>query len=330
MNRLLTWGLAALLVVGTVALAGSAGHQRTAPQRVSEQMDDGSNGSAPSGGFVSSVIGMEEASVDGTVAISRFETRFEAAPTDEARAAVLARSLNGTRMQVAMLEMRLRILESRRANGSISEDWFAIEVSWLRSQAVYRGKLAERLERAARTVPREDLGARNASVERIERLQERIDRLLATDAPAIHRTTFDRQFYREVALFVERFNESADASEAGALGDLLDGETVNLYIESTRGPPAVVSFRTTDTARIVDLRAGERANATVRMRMDEQTARRLLTADDPYRVLTAALVRGDVSTRGIGIGNGLKWGVRGIALGIVRALLDASEVIGNL
>lgn len=356
MTRYVTVLLGALLVVGTVSSAvvvspqqpvfdslskppvddsvvhspahGPASGQSVSVRRPRErQMDDEGNGSAPSGGFISSVVGMEEATVDATVTVASFETRLSAAATDSERAAVIARSLNASRMQVSMLESRLEALRARRMNGSISRGWFAVETSWLLSSAEEQRAVTARLERATRTVPQDELARRNAAAAQIQRLQDRIDRLLATEVPEIHRTSFDRQFYRDLAVVVERFNESAESTNLGVLRPLFDREQVNVYIDGTDRSPSVVSFRTTDQPRITDLRAGERANATVRMRMDERTARRLVNAERPGRVFARAFLNDEISVRGIGLLNRLKWSVRSIVFAITRLLADGGGLM---
>lgn len=356
MTRFLTWLLVALLVGGTVSTAVTVSPQQSVAGSLStpavddsavhspvvapatgqpvpvrqpreRQMDDEGNGSAPSGGFISSVVGMEEATVDATVTVASFETRLSAASTDSERAAVIARSLNASRMQVSMLESRLETLRARRMNGSISRGWFAVETSWLLSSAENQRAVAARLERATRTVPREELTRRNAAPAQIQRLQDRIDRLLATDVPEIHRTSFDRGFYRDLAVVVERFNESSESTNLGVLRPLFDREQVNLYIDGSDRAPSVVSFRTTDQPRITDLRAGERANATVRVRMDARTARRLVNAERPGRVFARAFLNDEVSVRGIGFLNRLKWSVRNIVFAISRLLADSGGLM---
>lgn len=322
---------------GPVAAAGDRPGEATRDRDGSEagrvgslQMDGGTNESAPPGGLVSSVVGMEEASVDATVAISRFEERFSAARTEGERAAAVAASLNATRTRVTTLERRLRTLEARRANGSISRGWFAVELSWLLSSAESEGEVVARLERAARRVPRDALARRNASPERIGRLRARVDRLQARDPPGIHRTTFDRQFYRDLAVTIGTLDEDAGATDLGALEDLVDGERVNLYVGSGDPPASVVSFRTTDEARITEFRAGEHPGATVHVRTSEETARRIVNADDPARALSEALLRGEVTIRGVGLLNGLKWGVRAVVLEVFRVLVGIGGWIANV
>lgn len=318
MTKLLAWALVGLVVASAVT-TGATGQDRSA------QMDGGDNESAPPGGFVSSVVGMEEAAVDGTVAVARFETRFAAAETDSGRAAVVAATLNETRDEVATLEMRLATLEARRMNGTISRGWFDVETSWLLASAENQDRVLARLERAARTLPSASLRRHNASVTRIRDVRARVDGLLARERPDIHRTSFDRGFYREVAAFADRFNESARSGESGTVERFLDSERVTLVVESPGGPPAVVSFRTTDDGRIVDLRAGARPDATVRFRTDARTARRLFAAENPRRAFARALLDGEIAARGVGPANRLKWGVRSGVLRAVRAVGGLGE-----
>jgi hypothetical protein len=323
MTKPLAWALVGLLVASAFT-AGATGPDR------SPQMEGGDNESAPPGGFVSSVVGMEEAAVDGTVAVARFETRFAAAETDAERAAVVAATLNETRDRVATLEMRLATLEARRTNGTISRGWFEVETSWLLASAENQDRVLARLERAARRLPPASLRRHNASVARIRIVRARTDELLARERPDIHRTSFDRQFYREVAAFADRFNESARAGESGTVERFLDSERVTFVVESPGGPPAVVSFRTTDDGRIVDLRAGARPDATVRFRTDARTARRLFAAENPRAAFARALLDGDVTARGVGPGNRFKWGVRTGVLRGVRAVRDLQEGIAGV
>ena len=320
MTRPLAWALVALLVASAVA-TGVAGEDRR------PQMDGGDNESAPPGGFVSSVVGMEEAEVDGTMTVARFEARFAAAETDAERAAVVGATLNATRDRVATLETRLSTLEARRANGTISRGWFDVETSWLLASTENQDRVLARLERVARRLPPASLRRHDASVARIREVRARTDELLSTERPAIHRTSFDRGFYREVAAFAARFNGSATAGESDTVERFLDSERVTLVVESSGGPPAVVSFRTTGDARIVDLRAGARPDATVRLRTDARTASRLFAAENPRRAFARALLDGEITARGVGPANRLKWGVRTGVLRGVRAVRDLQEGI---
>ena len=326
MTRLVAWLLVALVVASALTTVAPA-NGRAVPQ-----MGGDGNGSAPPGGFVSSVVGMEEAEVDATVTIARFETRLAAAETDGERAAVLGTTLAATNETVSMLEMRLATLQAKRMNGSISEGWFAVETSWLLASAENQGRVVARLERAARSLPASELASHDASHERIEALQSRVATLRETERPAIHETAFDRRFYEALAGFAARFNESAGAggsAGSGTVARLLDGERVTFVVEPAMGTPSVVSFRTTDDARIVDLRAGAHADATVRLRTDAATARRLFTAENPRRAFATALLEGDISVRGVGPTNRVKWGVRSAVLEAVRAVASVGGAVAS-
>jgi hypothetical protein len=304
MTRLAPWLVAALVLVSVGAVAGTgslpgsgAGGPAALPSDAATQMND--SDTAPTGGLVSSVIGMEEASVDASVTIDRFETRLGAAGTDAERAAVVATALNASRMEVRMLEMRRATLEARLANDTISQGWFDVETSWLLSQVETQDRVVERLHRAARTVPREALSERNATVADVERLQERIDGLLTVEAPEVHRTTLDRQFYRQFAAFAERFNDSAGSAAAGQIDERLAGERVTLHITSDMGAPVVLSLRMTDDARITEIRAGHHPDATVRLRLNVMTARGLVTAENPRQALSAGITDGNITVQSL-------------------------------
>lgn len=253
------------------------------------------NRSVPPGGLVSSVIGMEASSVDGTVSIERLRTRFSAATTDSERARVIASALQASRQQVTALENRRDTLETRRANGSISQGWFDVERSWLLAAAENQALVTGEIERRARRVDANELARRNATVEQIGQLRDRIDRLQSSDPPEIHQTTFDRSFYRDLAAFFERFNEAADSRNDSERRALFDNNRVNLYIESDAGPPAVLSVRATADGRIVDLRAGEHPDATVRMELSEGTAGRLIDSETPREAFRTARSEGEIS-----------------------------------
>lgn len=300
MRRTLAVLVTVLLALGStvagpaVTLPGPA-DAGSSPSTLATAVENESNESAPTGGLVSSVVGMEESTVDASVTIARFETRLAAASSDEARADVVATALNDSRMQVAMLEMRLETLRERRANGSISEGWFAVETAWLLSTAEEQAQVLARLNRAARSVPREPLADRNATVQHVVRLRQRLDPLLEVEEPDVHRTTFDRAFYRQFPEFAQRFNDSADSTTDGPIEEHLAGERVDLHVESDTGSPVVLSVRMTDDARIVDIRAGQRSDATVRATLDEATARRLVTAENPRTVLSEAIRNDEVT-----------------------------------
>lgn len=274
------------------------GHQ--VDGRLFAQMENTTDESAPPGGFISSIVRMERSSVDAGITVEYFNTQLATAGTEADRAEVIASSLNASRQRVMMLENNLETLEAKKMNGSINQGWFDIELSWLLAAAENQEQVLMRLERAAQTSSQEELAQRNATIESINQIQNRVGRLLDKDNPDIHQTTFDRQFYKELSSFSERFNEDTRTGESGELDDLFDGEWVNLHIESDRGPTAVLSFLATDNTRIVDIRAGQHPDASVRMVMDERTARELITSESPGLAFTTAVQEEEITYSEIG------------------------------
>ncbi len=126
---------------------------------------------------------------------------------------------------------------------------------------------------------------------------------------------FDQAFYQRVAQFVVAYNQ--EQPTLGVASGVARGNVVNLYIRGADGAEAVVSFRLTEDNRIENLRVGARADAKIRMEMDEETFDRLAAADRPGAAFKRALDSGEVRISGRGLFSGAVWRV----LNLLRPLL---------
>jgi uncharacterized Zn-binding protein involved in type VI secretion len=114
--------------------------------------------------------------------------------------------------------------------------------------------------------------------------------------------------YERLSSYVDAHNEDVADADLGAAAGQLRNETVNLYV-SADGGEAAFSFRTDGKNRIEGFQRGHREEATVRMETTRATVERLTNADAPAQAFREAILDDDISIRGIGTLNELKWRV---------------------
>lgn len=272
------------------------------------------------GPSMAGVLGVQGATLDRAVALADLDERLDAAETPAARAQVIADALARAEARLAGLEARLDALRTVRENGSISEEGYANRVAPVVASARSLDAVTDRLRTAADGTDGETLRSAGITDDRFATLQSGIDRVIAADEGAVGTTGLDQSFFDRVATVTNAYNERAEAVELGLLGSMASGERVNLRIDRTDGGTAVISFRTTADARVRELRAGARPDATLRITVDESTARRLLDADDPGAAASDAFARGAIAVDGLGAYNAVRWTIAGAVLGVVRAV----------
>lgn len=127
------------------------------------------------------------------------------------------------------------------------------------------------------------------------------------------------ELYERLAAYIERYNRAVDGADLGAAQDQLSSEQVNLHVTAAEGA-AMFSFRTDGQTRIKSFQRGPRDDATIRMETDRETVRRIEAADRPARAFRDALVDDDISIRGLGTVNRVKWAVAEFAESVAELL----------
>ncbi|AFK21072.1 hypothetical protein E6P09_18070 (plasmid) [Haloferax mediterranei ATCC 33500] len=271
------------------------------------------------GPTVSTVIAVQDTTVDQSMRIAEFQSRLTAAETTASRARVVAGELDRVETRLDTLETRLDRYQEARENGSISPDIYSTRVAPVVASARSLDARVDRIRIATDRIDAETLRDANVTQARIETVQSRIDRVVAVDEAAVEPGTFGPKFYRQIATVVESYN-NAEAVDLGVLGSHINGERINLHITTADGDTAVVSFRMTGNNRIRDLRAGPHPDATLRVTTDESTARRLLNDDHPGVAVSRAVVDGEIRIDGIGRYNAVKWLFLTTALDTIREI----------
>lgn len=275
------------------------------------------DGDVSPGESVSGVIDVQGATVDQTVSVATFQTRLSDGATPAERAAVVSTTLDRTERRLETLERRLQRLETARTDGSISRDEYRTRLATVIANTRVLDDLTTRIERASEGIDDETLRDAGVSAERISSLQTRIDRVLAAQ-PDGESDTIDPAFVEQIATVAEAYNERVKRDELGVLGSMIAGERINLHIVRPDGDHAIVSFRTTESARVRQLRAGPHPDSTVRITVGESNAKRLVYANDPGRATSEAFADGEIRVTGIGYLNAIKWFVVDTVLVVVE------------
>ena len=301
--------VAVVLVVAVLVTVGSA--VAVPPQE--------RNATGP-GTAVSGAIDTQRATLDGSLAAADLRDRLAAAETPAARARVVAAALDDTETRLRRLEARTAALRAARERGTLGAEVYADRISAVATRA--RG-IDTRLQQVRTAVAelnasyRRDTGV---SSDRIDALQSRAGDVVAADPRGTD--GLGTGFYRRLATTVATYNASAGSYDLGVLGAHINGERVTLRIDRTDGGTGVVSFRTSEDGRVRDLRAGSHPDATLVLTVDEQTARGVLTAEQPDATLRRAFTSGEITIRGVGPLASLKWTVASLALDAARLFVD--------
>ncbi|WP_350355387.1 PAAR domain-containing protein [Haloglomus halophilum] len=116
------------------------------------------------------------------------------------------------------------------------------------------------------------------------------------------------ELYERLASYIERYNGAVGGADLGAAQEQLASEQVNLRVTAAEGV-AEFSFVTDGQTRIGSFQRGPRDDATIRMETDRETVERIEAADRPARAFRDALVDDDISIRGVGTVNRVKWAI---------------------
>jgi hypothetical protein len=277
------------------------------------------------GTVASSLFEVQEARTAGTVELETLRVRIERANVPTERAGVLADALDDVETDVDTLETRLERLRTARENGSLPEGGFAVRVAPVASAARARGALLEHVAATAGEIDDATLRAAGAAPDRIASLRERVDRVAQAGRGALEADGLGRAFYRRIVAAAERHNRETAGENLGLLGSYLRGERINLRIRTGNGDAEVVSFRTTRTMEVRELRAGPHPDASLRVTTDAATASEIANDTTPARAASEAFLDGEISIDGLGLWNALKWALITAAVELVRAVLGVVE-----
>jgi hypothetical protein len=126
--------------------------------------------------------------------------------------------------------------------------------------------------------------------------------------------------------FVDRYNGAIGDTTPGPTAGLIRNERVTLLVTDTDETTAVFSFRTDADLEIHEFRAGARDDTTIRMYTDRATVARIAKASDRPAAFEAAVRAGDIRIEGVGLVNGLLWGLVGVVLWALRSPVEASVI----
>ena len=183
MRRLSVTLLAVLVLVGTVAAVPAAGllHSDAASEtsrasataaQSANQSNASANVSVAPGERLSGVVGVGKAEIDGEVESRAFGLAVARADSDEARAALIAATVNETRERVANLSERREALREARANGSMSQGEYAARVAELAARNENVERTANETAEAAEGLPADLLESKGVNASAIEDLRE--------------------------------------------------------------------------------------------------------------------------------------------------------------
>lgn len=120
--------------------------------------------------------------------------------------------------------------------------------------------------------------------------------------------------------FADRPAERERALAAYELGrDFLADQRIEIHVSMDEGEDVTHTVVTDGDARIVAHEAGTSdEEPTMRVSTDEETLRKIASADDPTAAALEAFERGDIDVEGVGIENAIRVGARerGIAAGV--------------
>lgn len=306
-----------LVVLASATMAGAAIAAHSGPPL---QTDNATR--AEPGPSVAGVIGVQGATLDRSIAVEDIRTRLDSAETPSERAEVLADALDRADGRLGPLESRLQTLQTARANGSMSEATYARRVAPVVASARSLDAVVEQVDDAAAGMNPETRRSAGVTTDRIAPLQSRIDQVVAADEGAVPIGSLDQAFFDRIATVATAYNGKAGSIDLGMLGSMASEERINLHIDRTDGGTSVVSFRTTGATRVHDLRAGPRPDATMRIRIDETTARRLLNTDDRGSAVSQAVTSGAITVDGLGTYNAVRWTIASTVIGLIGAVAD--------
>lgn len=292
--------VAVVLFVVSVSIVGGFG---TATSGVDQQSRPADNETA-AGERLAGTIAVEDTAVSGAVERARFRRALRTADTETARAEVIATYLNRSRDHLDRLETREDALDESLKNGSMTAGEHEARTARLGAHGDALGELTAALATASENLSaerREEYGIEPVTIRQV---RDRADALTERTLDERYRT--DTAVFGDIARMTDAYNAHVDG-DSGILRNRIQGERVNLHVESSNGPDAVVSFRIDSDGRFTEVRAGPRGDATLQAVTDGRTVQRIGTAGDAADAFYRAVDENEIRLEGVGIVGGLEW-----------------------
>lgn len=255
-----------------------------------------------------------------------FEIRLQNAPTATARARIVADEVDRVEAQLTLLRQRFETVRAARQSGSVEDDQYESRTGQLLDAAQTLDARVDRIQTAVNQTDESALSEAGVTRERTDTLRSRTDQLRTALESGAGPGGIDREFYRQVRLVADQYNQEFADEDLGVLGTYLSNERVNVQIMQSDGTAEVISFRMTGATRVRDLRAGGHENATIQARLDEATARQVVNSDAPLDAANQAFLSGEIVVRGLTPYNRIKWRLTNTLVDAARALSEAVGV----
>lgn len=179
----------AVVAVPLTALAqpsGAFGGSQTVSD--TPMADENETDETPPGARLAGSIGAQQAEIGGEIDSRAFQNALDRAPSDTARARVVADRTDDITERLSQLEERREKLRQARRNGSISNGTYAAELTELAARSEATRELANRSRSAAAALPREIAREQGVNVTAISLLERRAANLTGPEVARIARS----------------------------------------------------------------------------------------------------------------------------------------------
>jgi hypothetical protein len=212
-TRILALSLAVLLVVAPVAAAApTVGTTVDAAASPTATAADG--GSVSPGEKLSGVVSVQGAEFEGEVAERTYGVKLARANSSGAKAAVVADTVDDVEARVDELEARKRVLEQRRANGTVTEGEYRAKMARVAAELATARRLANASRETAAGLPEDALAKRGVDVTAIETLRHRAGNLTGPEVASVARSIAGDSVGRSMS----GTQKPADVGEKGPRG----------------------------------------------------------------------------------------------------------------
>ncbi len=182
MQRTTTTVLAALLVIGTLAVVPVAMAQQTETAETNQTTE---NTTVSPGEQLSGIVGVGEAELRGEVESGAYDIKIANANSSEAKAALVAEQLNNSEQQLADIESQQAELKAAHENGSISEGQYRAKMATLHAESQNGARLVNQTNETASNLPTETLEANGVNTTALRALQSKSANLTGPETAAL-------------------------------------------------------------------------------------------------------------------------------------------------
>jgi len=176
----------AVLALAAIPAAGMAATDGPLADHNENSTED-ENASVAPGERLSGVVGVQEAELEGEVDKRTFGIEVAQAASNESRADVVAKQLEGVAGRLDETEQRKQELDEARANGSMSEGKYRAEVAELATRTETAKELANESENASQGLPAGLLEEKGINATAIQTLKDRANELTGPEVAEIAR-----------------------------------------------------------------------------------------------------------------------------------------------